>query len=76
MTTILRDSLGGNCKTVMIANMASDPEFIEETISTARFSERCGKLVNEVERSLYMAFKTDGNSNRLKKMKSSICTST
>lgn len=48
MTTILRDSLGGNCKTVMIANLSSDYENLEETISTSRFAQRCSLLVNEV----------------------------
>jgi kinesin family protein 6/9 len=48
MTTILRDSLGGNCKTVMIANMSPDLENEEETLSTARFAQRCAKLVNEM----------------------------
>ena len=35
---ILKDSLGGNCKTVMIANLSGDIENAEETISTARFA--------------------------------------
>ena len=48
MTTILRDSLGGNCKTVMIATLSSDVENIEETISTSRFAQRCSQLFNEV----------------------------
>jgi kinesin family protein 6/9 len=48
MTSILRDSLGGNCKTVMIANMSAELENEEETLSTARFAQRCGKLVNEM----------------------------
>eukprot|EP00347_Sterkiella_histriomuscorum_P023771 403333442 len=48
MTSILRDSLGGNCKTVMIANMSPDIENEEESISTARFAQRCAKLVNEL----------------------------
>lgn len=48
MTSILRDSLGGNCKTVMIANLSSDIENEDETISTARFAQRCAKLVNEI----------------------------
>jgi kinesin family protein 6/9 len=49
MTTILRDSLGGNCKTVMIANLSSDADNAEETISTSRFAMRCSLLSNEVE---------------------------
>ena len=48
MTSILRDSLGGNCRTVMIANMSTDMQNEEETISTARFAQRCQKLVNEL----------------------------
>lgn len=48
MTSILRDSLGGNCRTVMIANMSTDISNEEETISTARFALRCQKLVNKL----------------------------
>jgi len=50
MTTILRDSLGGNCKTVMIANLSSDMDNLEETISTSRFAQRCSLLVNEIKK--------------------------
>jgi len=48
MTSILRDSLGGNCKTVMIANVSPDVYNEEESISTCRFAMRCSKLVNEI----------------------------
>lgn len=48
MTSILRDSLGGNCKTVMIANLSTDIANEEETVSTARFAQRCQKLVNKL----------------------------
>ena len=48
MTSILRDSLGGNCKTVMIATMSVDKSNEEETLSTARFAHRCQKLVNDI----------------------------
>lgn len=50
MTTILKDSLGGNCKTVMIATISIELENIDETISTLRFSQRVGQLENEVVR--------------------------
>ena len=46
MTSILRDSLGGNCRTVMIADLSTDISNEEETVSTARFALRCQKLVN------------------------------
>ena len=48
MTTVLKDSLGGNCKTVMIATFNCDVENLDETISTARFAQRCSQLENEV----------------------------
>jgi kinesin family protein 6/9 len=46
MTSILRDSLGGNCRTVMIANLSLGLENEDESVSTARFAIRCQKLVN------------------------------
>jgi Kinesin-like protein len=64
MTTILRDSLGGNCKTVMIATISSDLDNIDETISTSRFAQRCAKLYNEVIESMKII-----KSIRLKRMK-------
>lgn len=48
MTTILKDSLGGNCRTVMIATISIDQDNAEETVSTLRFSQRVGQLENEV----------------------------
>lgn len=50
MTTLLKDSLGGNCKTVMIATFSSDVDNLDETISTARFAQRCSQLENEVNK--------------------------
>ena len=40
LTHVLRDSLGGNCNTIMIANIWPKRENVEETISTLRFSSR------------------------------------
>ena len=48
LTSVLRDSLGGNCMTVMIATMSAEFTNLEETLSTARFANRCQKLINEV----------------------------
>lgn len=50
MTTLLKDSLGGNCKTVMFATISPDPENLEESISTARFAQRCAQVENEVKK--------------------------
>ncbi|KAL4488373.1 hypothetical protein ABPG72_019223 [Tetrahymena utriculariae] len=50
LTTILKDSLGGNCKTVMIANISTELDNFEETISALRFSQRVGQLENEIHK--------------------------
>ena len=39
MTSVLRDSLGGNCKTVMVATMSTEESYLDETISTCRFAQ-------------------------------------
>ncbi|KAK9811828.1 hypothetical protein WJX72_010914 [[Myrmecia] bisecta] len=48
MTTVLRDSLGGNCRTVMIANITSQQEQLDESISTCRFAQRVAMVSNLV----------------------------
>lgn len=48
MTTVLRDSLGGNCRTVMIANVNGAQAQMDESISTCRFAERVAKISNIV----------------------------
>ena len=50
MTTILKDSLGGNCKTILIANASSDIKYLDETLSTMRFALRCAKVKNEISK--------------------------
>lgn len=47
LTNLLRDSLGGNCKTVMLANVHCTKQHIEETISTLKFATRMMKVKNE-----------------------------
>ncbi|XP_011403132.1 PREDICTED: kinesin-like protein KIF6 [Amphimedon queenslandica] len=47
MTSVLRDSLGGNCMTSMIATLSIEKTNIEESISTCRFSQRVALIKNE-----------------------------
>lgn len=49
LTHVLRDSLGGNCNTLMIANIWGEKEHIEETISTLRFATRMMCVTNSPE---------------------------
>eukprot|EP00882_Tetradesmus_deserticola_P033446 GHRQ01038212.1.p3 GENE.GHRQ01038212.1~~GHRQ01038212.1.p3 ORF type:complete len:159 (+),score=39.48 GHRQ01038212.1:894-1370(+) len=48
LTHVLKDSLGGNCATVLIANVWGEPAQLHETLSTCRFSARMTRLVCEV----------------------------
>ncbi len=47
LTNLLRDSLGGNCRTLMIANIWPEPSHLEETISTLKFATRMMRVSNE-----------------------------
>jgi kinesin family member 6/9 len=47
LTNMLRDSLGGNCKTLMIANIWPESSHLEETISTLKFASRMMRVLNE-----------------------------
>ena len=48
MTSMLRDSLGGNCRTVMVATAAPNKEALDESISTCRFAQRVAMVSNAV----------------------------
>ncbi|XP_046750291.1 kinesin-like protein KIF6 [Diprion similis] len=49
LTAILRDSLGGNCLTTMLATLSINKSNLEETISTCRFSQRVALIRNDVK---------------------------
>lgn len=48
MTNFLKDSIGGNSKTIMFANIWPEANHLEETVSTLRFASRMAKITNEV----------------------------
>merc|ERR1719440_2278655 len=47
LTHLLKDSLGGNCKTLLIANVYGESTHLEETISTLQFAARVRLVPNE-----------------------------
>ena len=49
ITSFLRDSLGGNCKTVMIATISLDKKCLSESISTCKFSQRVALIKNNAK---------------------------
>ena len=48
LTNILKDSIGGNCKTLMIANIWPEVRHLEETISTLKFAKRMKNVENKI----------------------------
>lgn len=47
LTWILKDNLGGNSKTVMLATISPSSSQYDETMSTLRYAERTKKIVNK-----------------------------
>jgi len=54
ITSFLKDSLGGNCRTVMIAALSMDIKSLDESISTMRFAQRVGMIKNSATVNLSM----------------------
>jgi kinesin family protein 13 len=46
LTWILKDNLGGNSKTVMVATISPAADNYEETLSTLRYADRAKRIVN------------------------------
>lgn len=53
LTNILKDSLGGNCRTVLIANIWGEARHIEETISTLRFASRMMRVKSTASTNIF-----------------------
>lgn len=54
LTKVLRDALGGNCATLLIACVWGEARHLEETISTLRFAQRMMAVQNEVTEQHYI----------------------
>ncbi len=46
LTYMLKDSIGGNCKSIIIANIRPESSHLHETISTLRFASRMSMVSN------------------------------
>lgn len=46
LTNLLKNSIGGNCKTILIANVWPEAQHVEETISSLRFATRMKQVTN------------------------------
>jgi kinesin family protein 6/9 len=52
LTSVLKDSLGGNCNTLMFACIWGEAKHIEETISTLRLAQRMMRVQNETNQNV------------------------
>eukprot|EP01038_Epipyxis_sp_PR26KG_P013647 gene13647-18314_t len=52
LTRLLKDSLGGNCRTVMIANISSAESSFEETLNTLKYANRAKNIKTNVQRNV------------------------
>lgn len=44
LTSMLRDSLGGNCRSSFLLTVSSERRHFEESVATCRFGQRCGEI--------------------------------
>ncbi|KAJ1450013.1 P-loop containing nucleoside triphosphate hydrolase protein [Pelagophyceae sp. CCMP2097] len=52
LTRLLKDSLGGNCRTVMIANISASNASFEETLNTLKYANRAKNIKTHVQRNV------------------------
>lgn len=52
LTRLLKDSLGGNCRTVMIANISLAAASVEETLNTLKYANRAKNIKTTVTRNV------------------------
>ncbi|KAG6461100.1 hypothetical protein O3G_MSEX012420 [Manduca sexta] len=52
LTRLLKDSLGGNCKTVMIANVSPSSLSYEDTYNTLKYAARANKIQLSIKKNI------------------------
>ena len=52
LTSVLRDSLGGNCKTIMIATINPEASHTEESLFTCKIAQRVSLIKNTLDPSI------------------------
>lgn len=65
LTNVLKDALGGNCNTLLVACVWGEARHLEETISTLRLAQRMMGVQNEVAEAV--AFDTDALIKKLQR---------
>lgn len=52
LTRLLKDSLGGNCRTVMIANISPSTSVFEDTYNTLNYANRAKFIKTNIKRNV------------------------
>ncbi|POM80475.1 Kinesin-like protein [Phytophthora palmivora] len=65
LTRLLKDSLGGNCRTVMIANVSLAASSVEETLNTLKYANRAKNIKTTVKRNIVESDQSTFNQNSL-----------
>jgi len=52
LTRLLKDSLGGNARTVMISCISSNPFTLDETITTLNYAERAQGIKKDIMKNI------------------------
>ncbi|KAE9355460.1 hypothetical protein PR003_g2836 [Phytophthora rubi] len=65
LTRLLKDSLGGNCRTVMIANVSLAASSVEETLNTLKYANRAKNIKTTVRKNIVEADQATLNQNTL-----------
>ena len=52
LTRLLKDSLGGNCRTVMIANISPSGLHLEDTYNTLKYADRAKQIKTKLVRNV------------------------
>jgi kinesin family protein 18/19 len=58
LTRLLKDSLGGNCRTIMIANISPAASNFEETMNTLKYASRARNIKTKISQQLSESYLT------------------
>lgn len=59
LTRLLKDSLGGNCRTVMIANVSPSSKSYDDTLNTLKYANRAKEIKSSVSIKAIILFITN-----------------
>ena len=72
LTFLLRDSLGGNSKTVLIANISPSSDAMGETLTTLKFAQRAKTVRNKVSANVFASGNADALQKELKLLRAQL----